>query len=102
MPLGRDSQGRNVLLMPYNEDLASQAIGTRLAEQTATDPEGKTPDQTTEEGKPYDKRGGGPIRRFTDIFTSLGPVQLEALGHDGYEYEIAQPTTVLAADHLGD
>ena len=32
MPFGRDSQGRNVLLMPYHEDLASQAIGTRLAE----------------------------------------------------------------------
>ena len=79
MPLGRDSQGRNVLLMPYNEDLASAAVGKSLAEQTDTDPEGKTPDPTTDEGETLDKRGGGPIRRFTDIFTSLGSVQLEAL-----------------------
>ena len=92
MPLGRDSQGRDVLLMPYNEDLASQAIGKSLAEQTDTDPERKTPDPTTEEGETFDKRGGGPIRRFTDIFTSLGSVQLEALGLDGYE--TAQATTV--------
>ena len=92
MPFGKDSQGWNVLLMPYNEDLVSQTIGKSLAEQTDTDPEGKTPDPTTEEGETFDKRGGGPIRRFNDIFTSLGSVQLEALGLDGYE--IAQATTV--------
>ena len=91
MPLGRDSQGREVLLMPYDEDLASQAIGKSLAEQTDTDPEGKTPDPTTDEAE-FDTRGGGPIRRFIDIFMSLGSAQLEALGLDGHE--IAQATTV--------
>lgn len=91
MPLGQDGQGRSVLLMPYNEDLASAAVGKSLHEQTDTDPEGKTPDPTTEE-ESFDKRKGGPVRRFNDIFTSLGSVQLEALGLDGYE--IAQATTV--------
>ncbi|UTF55997.1 hypothetical protein [Natronosalvus rutilus] len=91
MPLGQDGQGRSVLLMPYDEGLASEAVGKALNEQTDSDPEAKTPDPTSEEEN-YDSRKGGPVRRFNDIFTSLGSVQIEALGLDGYE--IAQATTV--------
>ena len=76
--------------MPYNEDMASAAVRKSLAEQTDTDPEGKTPDPTTDEGETLDKHGGG--RSDAYIFTSLESVQLEALGLDGYE--IAQATTV--------
>jgi len=81
--LGTDADGRSVLLAPYNENLASQAVGKSLADQTDTDPETTTPDPTSDEGK--DKREGGPIRRFNDVFTDLGSVQLEALALDGYE-----------------
>lgn len=91
MPLGQDEQGRSMLLMPYNEDLASNAVEKSLHEQTDSDPEGSTPDPTSEEDT-LDDREGGPVRRFNDIFTSLGSVQLEALGLDGYE--VAQATSV--------
>jgi len=88
--IGEDSQGRTVLLAPYNEDLASKAVGKSLAQQTDSDPETRTPDVTSDEASTDDRRGG-PIRRFNDVFTDLGSVQLEAIALDGYE--IARATS---------
>lgn len=88
--LGTDNEGRTVLLAPYNENLAQQAVGKGLAEQTDSDPETTTPDPTSDDGG-RDNREGGPVRRFNDVFTDLGSVQLEALALDGYE--IARATS---------
>lgn len=87
--LGTDGQGRTILLTPYDEDLASTAVEKGLAKQTDSDPEVTTPDPTSDEAR--DSRDGGPIRRFNDVFTDLGMVQLEALALDGYE--IARATS---------
>lgn len=90
--IGTDSQGRTVLIAPYDEDLASKAVQKGLGKQTDSDPETTTPDPTGEsDGR--DEREGGPIRRFNDVFTDLGMVQLEALAMDGYE--IARATNTL-------
>lgn len=88
--LGTDDNGREVLLAPYNESLASQAVTKSLGEQTDSDPQTTTPDPTSDEGG-RDSREGGPVRRFNDVFTDLGSVQLEALALDGYE--IARATS---------
>lgn len=85
--IGTDSQGRSVLLAPYNENLAQNAVQKGLDQQTDTDPERSTPDPTGQDST--DNREGGPVRRFNDVFTDLGSVQLEALALDGYEIALA-------------
>lgn len=95
LQLGEDGQGRQVMAMPYSEKLAAQAVENGLAEKTQTEPEpedreGSTPDpgSTSQEYK----LDAGPIRRFNDIFTDLGSVQLEAMGLDGHEVANATMT----------
>lgn len=75
------------MLAPYNEGLAQQAVTKSLDQQTDSDPEATTPDPTGEDSN--DTRDGGPVRRFNDVFTDLGMVQLEALALDGYEIALA-------------
>lgn len=88
--VGTDDEGRAILVAPYNEELAQQAVTKGLDQQTDTDPERTTPDPTNDSDG-MDDRDGGPIRRFNDVFTDLGSVQLEALALDGYE--IARATS---------
>lgn len=103
LPMGVDQQGRQMFAMPYNESLAQKAVEKGLHRQTdgtthktepeAADNDGSTPTPDTErEGYGVGRRTG-PIRRFNDVFTDLGSVQLEALGLDGSE--IASATSTL-------
>ena len=87
--IGTDDEGRAILTMPYDEQLAQKAVQKGLARQTDnktdSDAERSTPDPTGEHQDGQASRGGGPIKRFNDVFTDLGSVQLEALGLDGFE-----------------
>jgi len=87
--IGTDDDGRAILTMPYDEQLAQKAVQKGLARQTDnktdSDAEQTTPDPTGEGTDERGGRGGGPIKRFNDVFTDLGSVQLEALGLDGFE-----------------
>ena len=87
--IGTDDEGRTILTMPYDEQLAQKAVQKGLARQTDnktdSDAEQSTPDPTGEHQNGQASRGGGPIKRFNDVFTDLGSVQLEALGLDGFE-----------------
>ena len=86
---------RSVFVMPYDESMAADSVQSGLAEKTSTEPEpdsksGGTPDPEPEDG--IRSNNGGPVRRFNDVFTDLGSVQLEALGLDGYEVSNATAT----------
>lgn len=89
--LGVDDQGRSVLLTEYDENLAEKATIKGLNPDTDSDAETRTPDPTDDDAE-YDARDGGPIRRFNDIFTDLGNVNLEALGLEGHEVASAYST----------
>lgn len=89
--LGTDARGRDVLLTPYDKTLASKALSKNLTPETDSDWESSTPDPTDADAE-FDSRDGGPIRRFNDVFTDLGMVNLEALGLEGYEAAVASAT----------
>jgi hypothetical protein len=51
--LGQDSDGRTILLAPYEENLAQMAVGKSLADQTDTDPEqvARLEEEVTDSGR---------------------------------------------------
>lgn len=69
--------GSSLLTMPYDEGLAQKAVTKKLKNQT--------PDPSTDDSKSGASDSSGPIRRFNDVFTDIGSIQLEQLGLDGFE-----------------
>lgn len=93
--LGEDDQGRTMMAMPYSEKLAAAAVENGLAQKTQVEPEPSDREGTTPDPESADddyNKDSGPIRRFNDVFTDLGSVQLEALGLDGHEVANATMT----------
>ena len=97
--LGEGPDGRETIIAPYDESMAADTVAESLKHKTVSfgsdsgggggEAETPTPDSA---GGDYGEEAG-PIRRFNDVFTNLGSVQLEALGMDGQE--IAASTSKL-------
>jgi hypothetical protein len=84
--------------MPYSEELARRSVEDGLSTKTETeadpdDREGETPTPAADRQGYGSEREAGPVRRFNDVFTDLGSVQLEAMGLDGSE--VANATSTL-------
>ena len=91
--LGTGPNGKTTLVAPYTESMAVESMNKGLSEKAAQPSPGDDIDTPEPDNADSDySPGEGPIRRFNDIFTQLGSVQLEALGLDGHEVASASST----------
>ena len=91
---GGGGAGGQMFMMPYTRgdaaDSVVDGVNPKASSSRGGGGDSKTP---APDGTENYRSEPGPIRRFNDVFTSLGSVQLEALGLDGHE--IASATSKL-------